>query len=608
MVIYEGIMNKYQKLLTIISYAKPGKRLLLIIGCLSMTGAASTLLFPLLTQNLIDSFSSSSSLPSEWIVFLVGALAIGSIASGVSYFLIGKVANRMLVNLRTKVLSKSFRLPVKYYDNNQSSEPASRIVNDTEVVNTVVSQHFEPFMSGVLTLVSSLIILWVLDWQLTAVLFATLLIAFLITIPIASKLSQLSKSIQKEEANFLSYITERLSQIRLIKACTAEQDSIQSSRNTLDSLYQLGLKEVKIGAVMAPIAGITIITTLIVILAFGAARVSEGVITMGTLIAFILYLFNIVFPLIQFTYFVAALNKAAGAAERITELLDETEEQTNGDSNATTKGSQIETANSKEKSISIRQLSFSYTQDKSIFKQLNLRLPINQTIALVGESGSGKSTLFSLLLRYYAPTAGKIEYKNQVINELPLNEWRKQIAYIAQDAPLLSGTLLENLTLGLKQIPDEKTLHHKLQLAQLSDFVSGLSSGLNTQIGERGIRLSGGQKQRLAIARAMLQDAPILLCDEATSNLDSVTEHKIQQAMKLVAKNRTTLIAAHRLSTVIDADLIVVLKNGEVIGQGTHTELIQSTPYYKELVEFQLAASDWRSETSMSGDPQQVQA
>lgn len=587
-------MNKYQQLLKIVGYANPGKGLLFFIGCLSVIGAASSLIFPLLTQNLIDAFSEASNLPSEWIIFLVVALAIGSIASGVSYYLIGKVANRMLVNLRTKVLSKSFRLPIKYYDNNQSAEPASRIVNDTEVVNTVVSQHFEPFISGMLTLVSSLIILWVLDWQLTAVLFATLIIAFVITIPIAAKLSQLSKSIQKEEASFLSYITERLSQIRLIKACTAEEDSIHSSKETLDQLYQLGLKEVKIGAVMAPIAGMTIITTLIVILAFGAARVSEGVITMGTLIAFILYLFNIVFPLIQFTYFFAALNKAAGAAERITELLNETEEKVEKSEQSDNHNEQFLLENNQ--SISFHQLDFSYSDEQELFQQLNLTLPANQTIAFVGESGSGKSTLFSLLLRYYSPSSGEIKFNDQVIDKIPLNEWRKQIAFIAQDAPLLSGTLLENLTLGLRRVPSQETIEEKLRLAQLDTFVEGLPKGLETEVGERGVKLSGGQKQRLAIARAMLQDAPILLCDEATSNLDSVTEHKIQQAMKLVAQNRTTLIAAHRLSTVIDADLIIVLKSGEIIGQGTHQELLQTVPYYQELVEFQLANSEFKYE------------
>ena len=321
--------NKYKRLFGIIGLAKPGKGLLTFIASLSIIGAGSSILFPMLTQNLVDSFSNATEIPTNWIIFIAGALALGSIASGINYYLIGKLANRMLVNLRSKVLGKAIYLPIPYFDKNNSAEPASRIVNDTEVINSVMAEHFEPFISGMLTLISSLIILWILDWQLTSVLFATLLLSFLVTVPIASKLSKLSKDIQQQEANFLSFITERLSQIRLIKAATAEEQSLNRSKQNLDELYRLGQKEVRIGAVMAPIAGMTIITTLIVILAFGAARVAEGIITMGTLIAFILYLFNIVFPLIQFTYFVTALNKAAGAADRITELLDEEDETQN---------------------------------------------------------------------------------------------------------------------------------------------------------------------------------------------------------------------------------------------------------------------------------------
>ncbi|MCW9000302.1 MAG: ABC transporter ATP-binding protein [Kangiellaceae bacterium] len=289
--------NKYKRLFSIVGLAKPGKGLLTFIACLSIIGAGSSILFPMLTQNLVDSFSNATEIPTNWIIFIAGALALGSIASGINYYLIGKLANRMLVNLRSKVLSKAIYLPVTYFDENNSAEPDSRIVNDTEVINSVMAEHFEPFISGMLTLISSLIILWILDWQLTSVLFATLLVSFLITVPIAAKLSKLSKDFQQQEANFLSFITERLSQIRLIKAATAESQSLHKSKQNLDELYRLGQKEVRIGAVMAPIAGMTIITTLIIILAFGAARVSQGIITMGTLIAFILYLFNIIFPL-----------------------------------------------------------------------------------------------------------------------------------------------------------------------------------------------------------------------------------------------------------------------------------------------------------------------
>ncbi|TQV89311.1 ABC transporter ATP-binding protein [Aliikangiella coralliicola] len=571
-------MKKYRRLFKIIAYANPGKGLLFLIALLSIMGALSSVLFPILTQRLIDSFSDAQTFPTEWLLILIGVLTAGSVASGFNFYMIGKVANRMLVNLRSKVLAKSIYLPIRYYDKNPSAEPASRIVNDTEVINSVLTDHFEPFISGMLTLVSSLIILWVLDWQLTAVLFVTLIIAFVITVPIAAKLSVLSKSIQEKEAHFLSFITERLSQIRLIKACTAESSSLTDSKQSLQQLYDLGQKEVKIAAIMAPIAGMTIVATLIIILAFGAARVSQGVITMGTLMAFILYLFNIVFPLIQFTYFFAAFNKAAGAAERVDELLDETEESSDGTQELSLAG----------QSIHFQNIKFEYEKGRPVFSDIDIQIPANKVVAFVGESGAGKSTLFSLLLRYYAPSKGRILVGNELINNLSLHKWRQQIGYVAQDAPLLSGSIRNNLLLGTEKPLSDEEIFDALKLAQLEEFVAQLPKGLDTEVGERGVKLSGGQKQRVAIARAMLQDNPILLCDEATSNLDSATEYKIQVAMNQLKNNRTTLVAAHRLSTVLEADKIIVLKEQKVIGEGTHQELMVKEPYYRELVEQQL--------------------
>ncbi|WP_185964382.1 ABC transporter ATP-binding protein [Aliikangiella marina] len=586
-------MDKFKRLLKIINYANPGKGLLTAIGLLSVLGATSSLLFPVMTQKLIDLASNSGQLPTEWIGILIAVLLGGSVASGYNFFLVGKVGNRMLVNIRAKILAKAIYLPVPYFDNTPSAEPASRAVNDTEIINGVVSQHFEPFISGLITLVASLVILWILDWQLTAVLFATLMIAFLITVPIAAKLTQLSKSVQKEEANFLSFITERFAQIRLIKAYNAEQETLAKSQQTLTNLYDLGLKEVRIGAIMAPIAGMTIISTLIIILVFGATRVSQGEITIGTLIAFILYLFNIVFPLIQFTYFFAELNKAAGAAERVEELLEETSEQ------STNKGELC----FKPGDITLQNVHFNFEPKVPLFKRLNMVFPKNKKIALVGASGAGKSTIFNLLLRFYQPGSGNIKIGDHSIFEFSLEDWRKHVALIAQDTPLLSGSIKDNLTLGLRQEISQRDLEKVIDAAELTEFIKTIPNGLEAPVGEKGVKLSGGQKQRIAIARAMLQDSPVLLCDEATSNLDATTEHKLQQAMNNLAVNRTTIVSAHRLSTVIDADLIYVLKGGNVIAEGTHEGLMKNSDYYQELVKHQFSALKTNNE-----NPQQLEA
>ncbi len=571
-------MQKYRRLFKVIAFARPSKFLLIIIAFMAVFSSVTTLLFPLLTQQLIDGFTDAKSLPVDLLALLIAVLTIGAIVSGLNIYLIGKMGNRMLVALRTKVLSKAIHLPVSYYDQNMSTEPSSRVVNDTGIINSLVSEHFESVISGVLTMLASLVILWLIDWQLAAVLFATLLGSFIIVVPILSKLTSLSKKLQEKEAHFLGFITERLSQIRLIKAFTAEKHSLENSREILDNLYQIQQKEVKISAIIAPIFALTIVVTLVIILVYGAIRVSEGAISMGTLIAFILYIMNIIAPMAQIAGFTAALNKAAGASERVYGLLDEKDECLQNDQ-------PIPFTNN---DIMFRNIEFEYDAEQTILKNFNLCIPANQMIAIVGESGAGKSTLFSLLLRYYTPTNGDILIGDQLIENYSLYSLRRQIGYIAQDSPLLSGSIRDNLLLGVESKPDESTISDILKLALLDEFILELPDGLDTQIGERGTKLSGGQKQRLAIARAMLRDSRILLCDEATSNLDAATEYKIQQAMNRLEENRTTLIVAHRLSTVLDADKIIVMKGGQVIGEGTHQELLESQSYYKELVEHQL--------------------
>ena len=305
--------------------------------------------------------------------------------------------------------------------------------------------------------------------------------------------------------------------------------------------------------------------------------VSQGEITMGTLIAFILYLFNIVFPVIQMTYFFAELNTAAGAAERVEELLEEDIEENKG----------TESIPEHVNEIAFDKVSFAFTEDSPLFDELSLSFPVNQKIALVGASGAGKSTIFNLLLRFYRPQSGRVTVSGKPIDRFELKNWRSYISLIAQDSPMISGSIRENLLLGCPHAVQEQELARILDDAQLTDFVNQLPDGLDSEVGENGVKLSGGQKQRIAIARAMLQDSPLLLCDEATSNLDATTEYKIQQAMSKLTTNRTTITSAHRLSTVIDSDLIYVIREGRVLAQGTHSELLQSCSYYNELVEHQ---------------------
>jgi ATP-binding cassette subfamily B protein AbcA/BmrA len=573
-------MGKYTKLLKVISWGKPSIAQITLIGITITASAVSSLLIPLMIIKSIDGFNSLASLNSQSFYLMLAGLLCSAVLGGLSVYLIGEIGINMVVSLRAKLFSRSIRLPINYFDATASTEPASRIVNDPHVISDLVNVHTQPVIAGLISMIGSLVILWILDWQLTAVVFFTLTISTILMNPISRQLAKISHITQESESSFLGKVIGSLSNIRLIKASTAEQQSEKGVNVTLAEIYQLRKKTIKVFALITPLSGMTVVATTLVILGMAALRVKTGEITMGTLVAYVMYVNSIVWPLMQLATFKASLENAAGAAERIYGLLVLEEEDYRNNLGQLDDNSGINFSN----------VSFHYEEGKPILIDVSLSIEKNQTVALVGESGAGKSTIFSLLLEFYNPKAGDIFIGNRSIKDYSLTSLRRQMAYVAQDAPMMYGTIRENLILGTDFNGKDEEIFEALRFAQLDKFVLDLENGLETLVGERGTKLSGGQRQRVAIARAVLKRAPILLCDEATSSLDSATEYEIQLAMDKLKSNRTTIIAAHRLSTVVDADKIFLLKKGRIIGSGTHSELMVSQPYYRELVERQLRA------------------
>jgi ATP-binding cassette subfamily B protein AbcA/BmrA len=307
--------------------------------------------------------------------------------------------------------------------------------------------------------------------------------------------------------------------------------------------------------------------------------------TIGTFVAFIMYLINVVAPFAQLSMFVAMFNKAAGAAVRISEILKLKQQNLSGLPILI-----------KNQDISFKNLNFAYKNKPDLFKELSFTLPAAKTTALVGKSGAGKSSLFSLLQGFYNAQAGQIYFGVQALDNSSLTSLYQQTGYVAQDSPVLSGSLYENLIYGLDEKPSENQIEQSFNDADLQSYIATLDKGLDTQIGERGISLSGGQRQRLALARALLKDPALLILDEVTASLDSNSEDKIQQALKQACNDRTTLIAAHRLSTVLHADQILLLKDGKIIASGQHQQLMQEQSFYRNLLEKQFKLPDMVNE------------
>lgn len=380
-----------------------------------------------------------------------------------------------------------------------------------------------------------------------------------------------------------SAVERALSAIRTIRASRAEDKESEVIGKAADAAYEQGLAIAKLSAAVSPIAQIAFNTAFIVVLGFGGLRVASGATEISSLVTFVILLFFMIGPLISAFGAYTSVMGALGAMARINEIMVLAEEET-GVTGTHTPVSQT--------AIEFRNVSFSYEpaegeEAQGILHAVNLEIPRGSRVALVGPSGAGKSTIFSLIERFYEPTQGEILLDGQPVTEFSRAELRSQIGYVEQDAPVLAGSIRENLLLSKPDASDDE-LKEVLRMVNLEEVLQRETKGLDAEVGENGIMLSGGERQRLAIARALLAAPPILLLDESTSALDGPNEQRMREAIDAVAKDRTLIVIAHRLSTVVDSDQIIVLKSGEIIGTGTHSELVKSTPLYAELAKHQL--------------------
>lgn len=571
--------KKTTSLWSLLKGANVPKWIIIVALLLSLLETAAGLVVPLFTANMVDQLATSR-LELSLIALLGGAFIIQTIASGFSFYLMTYIGERMVASLRRKLWEHSIHLPIPFFDKHQSGETMSRITQDTNIVKTLITQHIITFITGMISIIGAIIILLMIDWRMTLIMLIAVPLAVLIIMPLGQKIYKVSLSTQDQMADFSSNLGRVLSDIRLVKAYQAEKTEIEKGNKNIQRLFQFGLKEAKIQAVVSPFMTFIMMFVLVVLIGYGGVRVASGELSAGSLVAIIIYMFQIVVPFTQMASFFTAYQKAMGATERIQDMLNTPTE----NMNEGTKGI------IHPEEITFNQLQFSYKDDQ-IIKDINLHIPAGKTTAFVGPSGSGKTTLFALLERFYGPNGGLILLNGKPAEEYALENWREQIGYVSQESPLMSGTIRENLTYGTKREISEEELLQATTQAHAAEFIERLPNGLNTDVGERGIKLSGGQRQRIAIARAIIRDPKILLLDEATSNLDSSSEQLVQSALQNLMKGRTTLVIAHRLSTIIDADQIIVLENGKITGKGTHDELMQSHPLYEQLATKQLNIS-----------------
>lgn len=537
------------------------------------------LLVPLLTRELVDGFSVEA-LSGGLIAALAAAFIVQAVINGVSIYLLSMVGQRIVAGLRERMWLHLLRLRVGYFDQHASGQTVSRVVNDTGIVRNLITDHFPNFVTGIITIIGAVAILLVLDWKMTLIMMLAVPLTIAIMIPLGRKMAKISRSLQDETAVFTGDVQQTLGEIRLMKSSTAERVEEQRGLSGIQKLYGLGMREAKVYALIGPLMYLVVMVVIVMIIGYGGIRVSEGSMSTGSLVAFLLYLFQIVVPLATFARFFTELQKAKGATERIIDILElPLEEQQ--------RGIELDITG---KTLRLEDVSFAYENGEPVLQGVSFEARPGQKIAFAGPSGGGKTTIFGLIERFYEPTAGTITIGDVPIGDVAIASWRDQIGYVSQESAMMGGTIRANLTYGLPDADnyEDEELWRVSRMAYAEEFIASFPDGLDTQVGERGVKLSGGQRQRIAIARAFLRDPKLLMMDEATASLDSQSEGIVGQALGRLMEGRTTLVIAHRLSTIVDADQIVFIEGGRVTGIGNHRELTGKHALYREFAEQQL--------------------
>lgn len=559
---------------------------LIVAVILSLIGAAVSLAQPLVVGQIITAVQEGRQVTEIAIVLVVIVLGSG-VASGFMYYVLAKAGEGVVLSARKKLAVRLLRLPIVEYDLRRTGDLVSRVGSDTTLLRAVLTQGLIDAAGGALIFVGAIIAMAIIDLFLLLLTLAMITVAVVAIVISARQIRSATTKAQQRVGDMAASVERALSAVRTIRAAQAEERETAGINQDASEAYVQGVKIAKINALISPIAGVASNAAFIVVLGVGGFRVASGETSVANLVTFILLMFLMIRPLGQAFGAYSSVMSALGALARIEEIVQLPLEEEDDKSGAYKNSSKTKSA------IEFKKVSFAYPnqgqerESKGVLSEVSFKIESGQRVAIVGPSGAGKTTVLSLIERFYEPTSGQILLNGTPVTSMSRQQLRSQIGYVEQDAPVLAGTIRSNLLIGSPNAT-EKELKKALAEVNLTGVLKRDKRGLDAEVGEAGIMLSGGERQRLAIARALLEAPPILLLDEATSALDGLNEQRMREAIDAVAKGRTLIVIAHRLSTVIDSDQILVLENGKLVGSGTHKQLVKSTPLYKELAKHQL--------------------
>lgn len=617
-------------------------RTMALIITISVVGSAFSLAQPVLVNRLITEVGHGS-LPVWIVVTLTAVVIIGALIQGLQHYLLQRTGEAIVLNTRRRLIAKLLRLPVAEFDARRTGDLVSRVGADTTLLRAVLTQGLIEAVGGALTFVGAGIAMLVIDPWLFLITVGVIGGSMALVAVFGLRVRTASAAAQRKVGDLTSAVERALSSVRTVRAAAAETAEERRVHREAQEAYERGVDVASASAFIVPASGFAVQAALIGVLGIGGVRVAAGALTIADLITFIMFLFMMVVPLGLFFGAVTAVNTALGALGRIREILDLPDEDAEDvarvapaevmhlDGPANAHGAP------EAPGVAFDNVSFRYPLDvvkaritrsralerletvpsganrggrpgaagtdvtatlfdtsdldideaPLILDGVSFEVPRGTKTALVGPSGAGKSTMLALIERFYDPTAGEIRLGGIDLRRLPRTELRRHIGYVEQDAPVLAGTLADNLRLARPDATDDECVE-VLRAVNLGGVLERSRERLQAEVGESGVRLSGGERQRLALARTLLAAPPVLLLDESTSALDGANEAMMRDAVDRVAAGRTLIVIAHRLSTVVDADEIVVVDRGRVVGRGRHGELVETTPLYRQLAEHQL--------------------
>jgi ABC-type multidrug transport system fused ATPase/permease subunit len=566
-------------------YYRSGWHLVLLSLVQIGIAAGLGLALPLLIRWVVDHVLTGGEW--DWLIPGAGAIVVVAALQGLVRFgqryTMELVSQRVIYEIRSQLYRHLQSLSFGFYDRAKTGELMSRVTADVEAVRHAAGMGLVNGMMNFVTVIGIITVMFVLDWRLSLV--SLIFLPFLIhaLVQFATKARPAWMAVQGQTATLSSAIQENIAGVRVVRAFAREEEEITKFGKENAIFFEQNLLAIRLQSFWSNYMNFLTAVGAVAVLWYGGRRVMSGDISVGTLIAFNAYIANLVNPVRMLGWIVAIFTRAGAALHRIFELLD-----TQSDVEEKTGAVVLDRVRGE---VRLEEISFRYEGGQVVLEEIDLSVKPGQRIAVLGMTGSGKTSLINLIPRFYDPTEGRVRIDGVDVRDVTLESLRRQIGMVLQESFLFSTTLGENIAYG-KPGAKMAEITAAAKAAQIHDFIQGLPDKYETVVGERGVGLSGGQKQRISIARALLTDSPILILDESTSAIDVATEHLIQAAVEKVMQGRTSFVIASRLSTVMNADLVLVLDQGRIAESGTHADLIQQDGLYRKIYELQLKPAE----------------